>query len=303
MRRLLVGVLSLAACGSRRSPPLDPESFLAVGVDPRAECDAERDALRRDGLVVVRRIDQPGICALGLASPDGHHTAVRVVTGRGVQLARDGVTDGIPPAPPVTLVALPSGMPTSREVLVGRGDPRSSRTCVEVVRVLADDTAQVVAVELEAITDRVPLAADLCVEEIRDVDGDGRVEALVPVRLRSLSPPSSAAAERLPPTVSVPLAARGDALGPALALPDYWRGERARRAASLARARAELDVEGVYTLAVELAAIALLSGQGREPALAVYDDALRGLVLTEPQAGFVAATRDRVARGLRSGPR
>jgi hypothetical protein len=77
----------------------------------------------------------------------------------------------------------------------------------------------------------------------------------------------------------------------------FHRAEARARERGLEAARAGLDVELAYRLAVERALSVRERGGAMPAQVAAYDDALLGLVLTEPQARGVAEARARIAAG------
>jgi hypothetical protein len=74
------------------------------------------------------------------------------------------------------------------------------------------------------------------------------------------------------------------------------------RRATLADARRALDVPAAYRAAVELSALARVAGQAVAAQVEAFDDALRGLVLSEGEAVRVRETRRWIRSGWASDP-
>ncbi len=282
---LIVGCVA-AGCGSA-APPVDPAvAFLRVGVDPHEEARAVEASLAEGGFRVRTRSEGATFVALGLEHEARGETAVRVLTRRGIGLAID--VPGEQSAQPVGVVM--SGSDGAdldgdglEEVVLFRLDPVRERRCLAVVRVSDEGFVVPVPARLEGLGEQP------CIEDLRDVGGDGRPEALVGWRLDEL-------ARGVVPRVMVPFAWGGRGFSPeGRAFAAHWSSERRSREDALREARSARDVEAAYVLAVELAAIERARGAPVRAQVLAFDDALRGLVLTEAQARALAEARERIA--------
>ncbi len=288
MRSWPAFLLAIAACGGAGTDPHLEQDIAAirVGVDPRAETREVVAGLGRAGLEVVARVEGEGFVALGARDESGR-TAIRVVTSRGIV----GDVDVDDPTAPVSLVATPSldrdldgdGRP---ELVFSTVEPARGRTCLSLARVERDGSLLAVPVELG------PLGEGSCVESVADVGGDARAELIAVVREPAL-------ARGAPPTVRVPLVVRGSGYAPAppASYRAFWDRERSARREAVASARVAHDLETAYRFAVELAAIARETGGLVVAQTVAFDEALRGLVLTEEMARTVAAARAAIGRG------
>lgn len=279
----------MAGCGGPQGPP-DPLQYLQIGVEPAAETDAVADNLAEAGYELERRIDGRTFSALSAHRPDDGATAVRVITRRGIAMALDGPTETVDA---IGLVPAASDSPLHdldgdglEEIAVVSHDRVRARRCLRLLRIR--DDARVVPVALE--NEGVP--PDACVEALEDVGGDPRAEALVVVRHRDL-------ARTVVPSVTVPFAGRDGewALSRGEPQDPYWRDAIAARRRELEAARAALDVESSYRLAVELASLLHFRGRSATEQVRAFDDALRGLVLAPSQAEAVGAARGHIAAG------
>src|SRR5690606_20522857 len=114
---------------------------------------------------------------------------------------------------------------------------------------------------------------------IRDVDGNGRMEGVAVLRLASLARGEDV------PTIDAPLELDSQGrfrVGPPAV--GFVAEARATRARALEEALLELDAERVYRLAIELAALARIAGNGRNAQLLAFDQAISRIVLTESLA-------------------
>lgn len=288
----LAGIVAVAVgCGGAHEPEAFPLDELRVGVDPRAEADAVAHALESAGFAVVHRVDSPRVTVLALARRAPLGTAVRVVTSRGVAWFADAGTGSELEA--VSLLPLEHG--AAPPDVDGDGEPEivvlgrtanDPRACAVVLRIGRDDAVTPIRVDTTAIGPRV------CIEDVADVDGDGRAEAVAVQRLPELSRGDA-------PTLALPLAIGVDGTAHLCRCQAYWADVRHRLDAELARARAAPDADAAYRVAVELA---LVAGRADDPtaAVAAFDEALAGVVLDEEQARAAARARDTLSAGLRA---
>ena len=225
----MIGQTIVLACGGAE-PSVDESAYLRAGVDPGVE--ATRLERQYRGFRREVRIDARTFTALSMV--DGSRSLVRVVTSRGVALAVDA-----PEEHGRTRVGLLEGFPADldgdgqEEVLVFADDPALDRRCIAIVRI-EDGVAREVRLSLDE------LDGDACVEQLADVDDDGRAEALVVVRFTELALGTA-------PRIVVPF---GGTDWARLDRPELRERERA------ARSRAWETWEEAYRAAVELAALA-----------------------------------------------
>ncbi len=285
----LVACVALTGC-FRASEPLRVEDWIRVGVDPESEAAAEIATLEGAGYRTVDRIDGDGFVAVGFVREGDGRRAVRVVTRLGVAVALDShETDGVRVRHgTVRLVDLHApendvdrdGHP---EVVVARAGDEGE--CVAVVRI--DDEGRV---------GPVPIGADAvspgsCASELRDVDGDGALEAIVALRWPDL------AIDGEVPSLRVALVPRAGGW-PADAMPvAYEAAEREAREAALVVARRERRVSRASRIGVEPAALANLRGAPVAAQVARYDEALSGLVLEPEERDRIEAVRGVIAAG------
>lgn len=286
--RLAMMSVLLAACGSAARSP-GPESFLHVGVSPREEAASVRAQLEAAGWELTREAETPRFVALAFRRGEDQR-AVRVISARGVVAALDShEPDGVRLRHgPVTL-ADPAvrdfdGDGSEELVVLREGGPMP---CLAVLRF--DDEGGVRA----AADDAASLREGACVARHEDVDGDGTLEAIVP-----LSWPELSLADP-PATVEVALVAR-DGGWHADGMPSRYV-ERLRTAedAALASARAARDVRRAATVAVEIAALAHLTGASVAAQVRRFDEALSGLVLSDAERDELAAIRAVIGSGWR----
>ncbi len=284
----IAALACLAACGAPQAE-VDVGAYLRVGVDMRTECRSVADALTDGGLEVVARLERPRSCALGAVSADGARSAVRVVTARGIAYAADGRADGLPGGTTVALVAPPGGA-VGPEVLVARAPSATEGRCVTVLHVDAQGGAREIGLEPGALAVVAPAEAPTCVTEVLDVDGDGTAEAWVAIRALTLA----ATATRVP-TVRVPLAPGAGVFEYVPPPEAHWQRERAARDVARTQARRDRDFPAAHALAVELALVALLAGEGRAAACAAYDAGLAGWSLVGEPLALAERTRAALA--------
>ncbi|MFO0680742.1 MAG: hypothetical protein U0234_01770 [Sandaracinus sp.] len=283
----LVLTASLAGCGGARAVDRDPADYLAVGVDPAAEARTLEATLAESGLRPTDHASGEGWAAFAMTRSDGA-SLVRVVTRRGVVVALDETPS------PVAAVRGVLGIDGARsgsdvdedgrpDVLLVRTE--RERSCWMLVGLGDEGDAR------PLVVDTANLAADACLEDLRDVDGNATPEAIVRVRAHAL-------ARQVVPTADLPL--ERDATGiyrRVDAATRFVAEEQAARQARLSIARAAPDPEAVYTLAVELALVAFAAGDATDVQLAAFDEALGGVVLDVDLLGAVHFARARIAAG------
>jgi hypothetical protein len=278
--------LLLFACGSPR-PIVPPEAYFRVGVDVASEARAVEEALVRAGYTRTQRIVGDEFVALAFVRTADDHRAVRVVTRNGLAVLLDShESDGVRvrhgDVRLIEQVAHDIDGDGRPEIVVARdGDP----TCIAVLRVT--DTGAVRAARIESGA----VAEGACASSLEDIDGDRRPEALV-----TLAWPELSIGDRVPSIRAVLVWSDGAWI--ANGTPEaFAERERTARITALERARNTRDLSDVHRLAIELAAIANLTGAPRASQLARYDEALAGLVLREEELARVREVRARIAAG------
>jgi hypothetical protein len=266
------------------------EDWMRVGVDPVDEAVRVTRTLTEAGFQVTQRAEGDGFVALAMARSDGRR-AVRVISSRGVVVALDShEPDGVRERHgPVRIVELDAdrGYDVDRdghpEVVVARGE--DGPPCLAIVRIADDGRATVAPTDAEA------LAPGACPTALEDVDGDEIREVLVELRWPQLS-----LDERVP-TLRAALV-HDDGAWRATGMPVvYVQRERARRERALAESRDELDVPTAVRLAVELAALAHLTGASVAAQVERFDRALAGLVLSREEVDRIATIRAVIGAG------
>jgi hypothetical protein len=265
---------------------------LQVGAQPERESEAVADGLEAHGFELVRREMGPGVVAMGFRRRADGASAVRIVTSQGIAFALQAPRVRPPPADKVAL-SRRGGAPRDLDgdgrpelfVAIGQG----GRTCHALLRVLPNGRVREVGLALD-------FAAE-CIHAVRDVGAGPEPEAIAQVTLR---PPWPGLAVSL----RVPLRGREGHWRPAAdtGLPSFYQAQRAMRRATLADARRALDVPAAYRAAVELSALARVAGQAVAAQVEAFDDALRGLVLSEGEAVRVRETRRWIRSGWASDP-
>ncbi len=289
MKEILIGCIALCAGCGAGSQPMRIEDWVRVGVDPEQEARAVVATLVEGGYEVVERIDGEGFVAIGLARFADGRSAVRVVTRVGVAVSLDShESDGFHVRHgDVSLV----DVGRSDHDVDGDGRPeivvaRAGRTrCVAVLRIDDDGRARVVPIAAEA------LVPGSCASRLEDVDGDGRLEALI-----ELAWPALALGDAVP-SIRAALFSEGGEWRASAISAAFVEREEAERRAHLEHARQRLDVPNAQRLAVELAAIANLKGAARSAQVIRYDEALSGLVLDRRALEHVERVRDYIASG------
>ena len=259
-----------------------------MGVDPAAEAHTLETSLAASGFHVSSDAEGTGWAAFAMTHPDGA-SLVRLVTRRGVVVALDETPTALAPARGILGVesAPPSGTDVdgdgTPDVVLSRNE--ADRRCLMVVGVDDDGGARALVV------DTANLAIDVCLEDVRDVDGNETPEAIVRVRARSL-------ARATTPTADLPL--ERDATGVYRRVGSAARfvaDERASRRARIVRARAMPDAEAVYTAAVELALVSFAAGEASDVQLAAFDEGMAGVVLDLDLVTAVHFARGEIAAG------
>jgi hypothetical protein len=254
------------------------------------EAEAVESQFKRAGFHVASRTEGPHYVALGLVDASGLRTAIRIVASRGTILSLD--SEDTPSDPrhyrllaPANLRgvrALPAG-----EVFVQVAAERADEACIAGFRIGPEGTLSRIVIDAGAVT------SDGCASELQDADADGAIELVVHAAFAAFSADD-------PPLVRVPLVAHGggyrwvEGVGVVTALLNEQRVQAER---DLVAARRALDVERAYRSAAELAVVARFQGDGAGAQLKVFDDALRGLVLTGPQAALIEHARRLIREG------
>ena len=275
-----------AGCGASAPPPaLDYDRFLRVGVEPAAEADAIEAHLARAGYEPSGRVDAEGWSALAAHRPDGVSVA-RVVTTRGVVIAIEAQPEeGLLRVDRAT-AARDADHDGTLDVVIERAE--AERVCLLIAAMSAEGGAAPLIVDPEGIEPGV------CLEDVRDVDHDGRDEAIVRVRVWAL-------ARAACPTIDIPLARDERGIFQRGSLPtSFVAAERAVRQQALEAARATPDAEEAFRLGVELAALARADGADPAVQLAAFDAAMSGVVLSAELAEAALHAHAFIAAGWRA---
>jgi len=289
-RALSVVSLGAALLGCASAPePIHMEDWVRMGVSVQQEAGEVRATLEAAGWTTTRTVGRPTFVALAL-SRGADERAVRVITSRGVVVALDShESDGYRVRH--GLVELGDEGPQDvdgdgrEELLVWRRD--GAFPCLAVLRFDEQGGATVMA------DDAAALREGACVTRLEDVDADGRVEAIAVLRW-----PGLALAEQTP-GLEVPLVEQDGAWRAGHVPVAYEESQREIRRVMLEAARARRDVDTAVRLAVEVAALAHLTGASRSAQVERFDAALSGLVLDDEQRNRIAEIRAVVSSGWR----
>ena len=274
----------VAACGAAHAER-DPTDYLAVGVDPATEAHTLETTLATSGFRLVHEVSGAHWLAFAMTRADGSSLA-RIVSHPGVVVALDEAPTALAAARGV-LDVLPSTRDIdgdgTADVVLARIE--RERTCWMIVGIDVDGNAH------PLVVDMANLAADLCVEDMRDVDGNATPEVIVRVRAHALG-------RMAVPSADLPL--ERDATGVYRrvgAAARFVADQRAQRRARLHVARSTPDAEDVYALAVELALVSYVAGEAADVQLAAFDEAIGGVVLDADQLHAVHEARTAIAAG------
>lgn len=213
----------------------DDSLYFGVGVDPASEMHAVIETMQSHGFQVDQRFEAPHFLAANLHAEGA--TSLRIVSARGVVLALDSESSSVS----LTLDAR-TGTDVDGDALADIIVTRTegARSCLALAHVDAD--GYFIAVP----TDTAQLDGATCIEALRDVNQDGQIDALVPMRASQLG---------FDATITVALMRTEH--GPfALHLDDassFFADERARREALVMGAVDVANQEALVRLACELA--------------------------------------------------
>lgn len=263
-------------CGPAHSGPPSPLRYLRVGVDPAEEATVTIASLERAGWALDRQTDQDGVIALAFRREA--RGTVRVITKRGIMLAL-----------PVDHDATPWTFENERRDIDGNGFDDlivvrrvGDRSCHDVVLVLPDGMVQPMPAESRQWGDSI------CIESLRDPNGDGRLDAVVSLELRRFARWGDV------PSIEAILVAQDgvwrppdpSTLGVFVEMVGFGRRSR------LDDLRAINDGAAAYRTAVELAALALLRGATVGEQLQAFDESVAGVVLSEEQIAAIRWARN-----------
>lgn len=282
----------MIGCASTPAGPVfRDDKYLRFGVDPNAEADAVIENQKERNYRLAQRLDGRHFTALGFMDKGGRSRAVRILTVRGIGVALDSRPQSpIQPATNYALVAPPikdthdADRDGFEEVFVE--EQTQGEACLRVFRVRDVGSVDPVVVDSQV------LGQEICPSAAIDLDGDGVIELSTELELVEF--PSAGGDV---PRLLVPLWADQHRFvarpgsGPQRA---WLAQERASREAALERARVRLDVASCYALGIELAALAYLERSDPATQLAAFERALRGMVLTPPQAAASLSARARI---------
>jgi hypothetical protein len=260
VRRWLLGLLFLLACGAPVGPVFHDEDYLRFGLDPRAEADSMIASYRERDEPLSLRIEGHDFTALGFMDRGGLATRARVLTARGIELALDPeIANVLQPSTRYRLLSPP--VPGTQdadgdgfeEVFIERST--GPHTCLLVYRVRDVGYVDPIDATFEAF------GRSWCSAAVDDVDKDGKAELLVDVSLigfneRSLS----------------------------------------QRVLDWQRSRVRSDIPLLGELAVELAALDHWLGESSEAQLSSFDAAFAGVSLSAGQRARVQRARQRIER-------
>ncbi len=128
---------------------------MRVGVDRKAEEREVRRVLAQRKLDVVAEVRSPDFLAIGAESIEGNHSAVRVITGRGVMIAEDAQLDDLfAPGSVALLDQFPSRLNDLTLVGFVRSSYGSDAGCVSLRRIMPDGTVVEVVLDVSAFGSR-----------------------------------------------------------------------------------------------------------------------------------------------------
>lgn len=279
-------ITGLLACGGPARTLPDYSELLHAGVVPTDEAERVVAFLGRAEFELSSRAEVGPVIALGFLRARDGHRAVRVVTPEGVALALDShAEDGVTPsAGAIQIDEASSGTDLDADghpdILVVREEPL--RRCLLVIEVAEDGAVAPLRV------DATDLDPSVCLESLRDVDGDGAPEAIVAL-YRDVGTARTARAE-------LPL--ERDEAGlyrrtpPAVA---FLSTETSRLDAALVAARNAGDAEECLTLAVERALLFLGAGRNTTAQVQAFDDATASTVWPEGYGERLSEVRRAIA--------
>lgn len=267
-----------SACGGARPAFLDDAAYFQAGADPAAVMAEIASALQATGRHETRRVERARFVVASFAGIDGR-SSIRLTTARGLTLALDAsAEDG-------ALLALGSATGTdldadgADDVVIERRE--ASRTCLALVGIDEDGRMRPVP------TDATGLDPRACIEAFRDLDHDGRVEALVPWR------GDAAVADA---AIHVPLSRDARGAFARAPWPDgFARDEIAQREAALEVAVDRRDEHAVIRLALEIAWIAHARGASLDEILPRFDATISRIAIGPDSSALAARARHALA--------
>lgn len=295
LRKLWAGALVLAACASQQEPPpyLNPDlRYWKPGVRIEAEETEVRRVLAQRGLRVVGRLAGPEFVALGAATRDGQHSAVRVISPRGVVVAEDAALDDLF-APAKVVLLEHFGGSFGEYVLVAsarllRGNDAG---CVTLQRLLPDGRA------IECVLDVGAFGSRACVSNLAPARG-GKLRAKVawPTLSAITTPQLDVEMALVEPLVGHPTP-----LVPVIKLVEKgkWVETERSRLSMLRLSKASFSER--HAAGIARAALARLAGSDDATQADVYRAAVAGVMPASPEAEIVGATAAHIERGWHDG--
>lgn len=276
--RAAVYSAALSGCGAANALP-DDAVYFGVGVDPEAEMHAVTTTMEAHGFTQGTRIAAPNFIAVAFRSDEA--TALRIATARGVVFALEATTnEGELSLDPRTGTDLDGD--DIADIVISRIE--TARTCLALAAVDAEGFFQPMR------TNTTGLDGATCIESLRDVTGDGQVEALVPMQAELMLPRAASI------TIALTLGeGRIFALHPG-AITAFLSDERARREALVLAAVDVARQEDLLRLACEIAwseRIAMTDGDTTRIAQA-FDATLAQLPLNTEVSARAQAARARL---------
>lgn len=257
----------------------DNALYFGVGVDPDTEMRAVTSTMEAHGFTQGTRIDAPNFIAVALHSEEA--TALRIATARGVVFALEATAaEGELSLDPRTGTDLDGD--AVADIVIARTD--EARTCLALASVNAEGSFQAMR------TNPAGLDGATCIEALRDVTGDGRVEALVPMQAELALPRPATI------TLALTLGERGIFAVHPEAITGFLSDERARREALVLGAVDVARQEDLLRLACELAWIERIvrTGEDTSRIAQAFDTTIARLPLTAEVSARAQAARARL---------
>lgn len=289
--RLLCVVLSLLAACTKHDPRAHLRTelvFLQSGVRLEEEEQEVRRVLAQRALRVVSRLEGPGFIAVGAASRDGVHSAVRIISPRGVQVAEDAARDDLFAPSHVSLLEHFGGPHGNDYVFVATARIPHARDagCVNLYRVMRDGSV------LSAVLDVGELGAGACVSNIAPGGARLRVRIAFPALYALTTPQIDAELALVEPLVGQAPAAIPVAK---IVADAAWLEAERERLSVIRLSRAPFSER--HGVGVARAAIARLAGQTTDAQIAAYRNAVHRVLPGSTEADAVSETVAYMARG------
>jgi hypothetical protein len=289
--RLLCAVLSLVAACVKHDPRTHLRSelvFLQTGVRLEDEEQEVRRVLAQRALRVVSRLEGPGFVAVGAASRDGVHSAVRIISSRGVQIAEDAASDDLFVPSHVSLLEHFGGAHGDDYVFVATARIPHARDagCVNLYRVMRDGSV------LAAVLDVGELGVGACVSNIAPGGARLRVRIAFPALYALKTPQIDAELAIVEPLIGQAPAAVPVAK---IVVDASWLEAERERLSVMRLSRAPFSER--HGAGIARAAIARLAGQSTDAQIAAYRNAVHRVLPGSTEADTVSEAVAYMARG------